>query len=534
MLKRLTISNYALIDVLDTEFPEHLVIITGDSGAGKSIMLGAISFLLGGKADAATIKDPSRNCVVEAQFDDHIVRRVLTPAGRSRVFIDDEPANLEQVRSLAAQEIDIHSQNSQMLLGDASFRLSVVDSFAGNSELLEQYRAAYNTCTSLKAELEQLQQEIRRREREREYTQFRYDQLLSAGLNAGELEQAEERQKTLANAGQIKETLSLAVQALAMSETPVEQQLKDIVRSLQKLSGVYPAAEELARRLESCRIEIKDIADTLDEGQEKIDSSSEALSQLEARIAEIYDLMRRNDASSESELISIRDAYAKELEDTDSLQEEQQSLSQAMAKADAECEDLCVRLGASRQKVLEPLSNLLQHAVRELDMPQAQFKVVCEPLPQRGRNGRESVSFLFSSTTSGALQEAAGCASGGEMSRIMLCIKHLLAQKAALPTVIFDEIDTGMSGSLADKIGRKIVEISKNIQVIAITHLPQVAAKGATHYLVYKEYLPEGAYSRIKEIKAGERESEIARMISGSNISAEALAAARVLLSEAN
>ena len=534
MLKRLTISNYALIDVLDIEFPEHLVIITGDSGAGKSIMLGALSLLLGGKADGAVIKDTSRNCVVEAQFDDHIVRRVVTPAGRSRVFIDDEPANLEQVRALSAEEIDIHSQNSQLLLGSEDFRLSVVDSFAGNASLLEDYRKAYSNCLALERELEQLRAQRRRREQQREYTQFRYDQLVAAALNEGELERIEEQQKTLANAGLIKETLSQAAAALAMGEMPLEQQLKDIVRSLQKIVEFYPAAGELAERLESCRIELKDISDTLDEGQEKIDSSAQALEQIEGRIAQIYELMRRNDASGEAELIAVRDAYGKELEDADSLCSQEERLAEQLAQADGLCSKLCGQLSASRQKALEPLSALLQDAVRDLDMPQARFRIESTPLAVRGRSGAEKLSFLFASTASGAMQEAAGCASGGEMSRIMLCIKSLLAEHSALPTVIFDEIDTGMSGSLADKVGRKIVQISKNIQVIAITHLPQVAAKGGTHYLVYKEYLPEGAYSRIKEIRQGERESEIARMISGSNISEEALAAARVLLSEAN
>ncbi len=534
MLKRLSISNYALIDVLDIDIPEHLVIITGDSGAGKSILLGALALLLGGKCDASVIKDTSRNCVVEAQFDDHIVRRVVSAAGRSRVFIDDEPANLEQVKELAADKVDIHSQNSQLLLSNADFALAVVDSYAGNSSLKEEYRKAYYAHAQIAARLDDIRQQIASRERERDYIQFRYDQLTLAHLFSGELEQLEEQQKTLANAAAIKETLAAAAAVLDSGDNPVEQQLREVGRSLQKIADCYPASAELLQRIQSCRIELKDIAATLEEQQEKIDASAEALHQVEDRLALLYDLMHRNDVSSVEELMAVRDAYGQDLQQSDTLQQQQQQLTSELAKADALCSQLCQRLSASRNDVTETLSALLQDAIRELDMPQAEFRVECTPLAQRGHSGAESARFLFDSTGSGRFNEAAKTASGGEMSRIMLCIKALLARRAALPTIIFDEIDTGMSGSLADKVGRKIVEIGENIQVIAITHLPQVAAKGGAHYLVYKDYLPGGAVSRIRKIEGEERLSEIARMISGSSISPEALAAARVLLEEAN
>ena len=534
MLRRLTISNYALIDVLDIEIPEHLVIITGDSGAGKSILLGALALLLGGKYDGAVLKDASRNCVVEAQFDSHIVRRVVTPAGRSRVFIDDEPATLEQIRSLASAEIDIHSQNSQLLLGSDDFRLSVVDAYAGDSALLKEYRGAFDAHASLSSELQKVLEERAARERERDYIKFRYDQLVEAALVPGELEQAEQLQKTLANAGQIKSTLTEAVDAISNGEQSVEQSLKDVARSLSKISGCYPDASDLAQRIESCRIELKDIADTLDSGQERIDASPEALQQVEERIALLYELMRRNDATNCEELIAVRDSYAKELENADSLAARQSELEKQLADAESRCSQLCARLSEARAGIVAQLSGLLQGDIRELDMPKAAFKIELVPLQQRGRSGAESVRFLFDSTGSGRFTDAGKTASGGEMSRIMLCIKAILARHAALPTIIFDEIDTGMSGSLADKVGRKIVEISKNIQVIAITHLPQVAAKGGAHYLVYKEYMPEGAVSHVKLVEGQERLSEVARMISGSSISPEALAAARVLIEEAN
>ena len=534
MLRRLIINNYALIDVLDIEIPEHLVIITGDSGAGKSILLGALSLLLGGKFDSGVIKDASRNCVVEAQFDDHIVRRVVTPAGRSRVFIDDEPASVEAVKALASSEIDIHSQHSQLLLGSEDFRLSVVDSFAGSEDLLKKYRSCFEAHQQAKSKLQQVRQLREQKERERDYTRFRFEQLEKAQIRPGELDEIEAQQKTLANAELIKENLIQAEEALSLSEQSVEHQIREAERLLDKISQYFTPAEELTRRLSSCRIELKDIADTIDAAQEKIDASPAALQQIEERIALLYDLMRRNDVTSEEELVAVFENYRRDLDDTDSLAHQEEALAAEERRLDALCEEACQRLSAARKAHLEQLSDYLQQDIRELDMPQAQFTVECETLSQRTASGREKVRFMFASTASGRPAEVIRTASGGEISRIMLCIKALLARHKALPTVIFDEIDTGMSGSLADKVGRKIVDISKNIQVIAITHLPQVAAKGGAHYLVYKEYLPQGALSRIRRIEGQERVSEIARMISGSSISSEAVAAAGVLLKESN
>ena len=534
MLRRLSINNYALIDVLELDIPEHLVIITGDSGAGKSIMLGALQLLLGGRFDASVIKDESRNCIVEAQFDDHIIRRVVNPAGRSRSFIDDEPATLEAVRELASREIDIHSQNSQALLSSDDFRLSVVDSYAGNGDLLTKYRKAYDAAGDLRRRLQQVRSLRENKERERDYVKFRYEQLCAASLKAGELEELEEKQKTLANAEQIKETLVQASSVISSGEQSVEQSLRDAARSLQKISAYFPAAEELSHRIDSCRIELKDVASTLEDSQERIDASPQALQQTEQRIAQLYDLMHRNDAGSEEELIAKRDAYEQDLKATDDLSQQEVALAADFEKADAECAALAAQLTKSRTAALAPLSDYLQQAIRELEIPQAQFRLEALPLQQRNRSGAENIRFLFSSTAAAKPVDLSQNASGGEISRIMLCIKSLLAQHKALPTVVFDEIDTGTSGSLADKMGRKIVEISKNIQVVAITHLPQVAAKGDAHYLVYKEYLPQGAVSRIRQVSGQERVGEIARMISGSSVTPEAMAAARVLLDESD
>ncbi len=533
MLKRLHISNYALIDVLDLEIPEHLVIITGDSGAGKSIMLGALSLLLGGRWDGTAIRDDSRNCVIEAEFSDHILRRVITPAGRSRAFIDDEPATLEAVRALAADEIDIHSQNGQQLLSSEDFRLDVVDSYAGNAALVGEYRKAYDAHAEISRQLEEVRRMRDRGDKERDYIQFRYESIAAAGIKAGELEEAEALQKSLANAEQIKQTLQSACDAICCGENSVEQQLRDSVRGLEKIGGFLPDAGALSQRIESCRIELKDLCDTMEQLQEGIDANAENLERVESRISQIYDLLRRNDAADEADLLRKQEEYAAALAQTDSLQSRESELSRSEREADEACEALCKKLSEARANAAGPLSEYLQSSIRELDMPKAQFSVEISRTPERGRSGRDKAGFLFCSTASGRKAEAWRNASGGEMSRIMLCIKSLLARHKSLPTIIFDEIDTGMSGSLADKVGRKIVEISKNIQTIAITHLPQVAAKGGAHFLVYKEYLPDGgALSRIRPLQGEERAAEIARMISGSNISAEALAAAQVLLNE--
>ncbi len=533
MLRRLSISNYALIDVLDIEVPEHLVIITGDSGAGKSILLGALALLLGGKTDGSVHRDPAKNCVIEAEFDDHIVRRVISPAMRSRVFIDDEPATLEQIRSLAMQKVDIHSQNSQLLLDNAQFRLSVVDSYAGTAGLLSEYQEAYGRHSALEREWKEICLRRQEAERNRDYNQFRWSRLDAASLETGELERLEAEQATLANSELIKETLAGALDVLSEGEESMDSRLKSVGHSFGKITECLPGSEELRQRIESCRIELKDIAASLEESFRTVDSAPDRLDTVESRIALIYDLMQKNGAESYDRLLEIRDDYRDELSATDDLSQQEAALAAAVAKADDECSRLCSRLSEAREAVLEKLSVSLQSAIRELEMPRARFEVKIERKAERTLTGADDVTFAFSSAGEPSLKDLTRCASGGEMSRIMLCVKSLLAEKAEMPTVIFDEIDTGISGALADKVGQKIVAMGEHAQVIAITHLPQVAVKGNAHFLVYKEYEEQSASSHIRKIEGGERVEEIARMISGSSITPEALAAARVLLDKA-
>lgn len=533
MLRRLSISNYALIDVLDIEVPEHLVIITGDSGAGKSILLGALALLLGGKTDSQVHRDQSKNCVIEAEFDDHIVRRVISPAMRSRVFIDDEPATLEQIRAIAMQKVDIHSQNSQLLLDNSQFRLSVVDSYAGTSSLLSEYQEAYNRHSALVKEWNEVCLRRHEAERNRDYNQFRWSRLDAASLEAGELELLESEQATLANSELIKETLAAALDVLSEGEESLDSRLKSVGHSFGKITDCLPGSEELRQRIESCRIELKDISASLEENFRTVDSAPERLDIVENRIALIYDLMQKNGAESYDRLLEIRDAYRDELSATDDLSQQEAALAAEVGKAEEECSRLCCSLSEAREAVLERLSDSLQNAIRDLEMPRARFEVRIERKTERTSSGADDVIFAFSSAGGPVLKDLTKCASGGEMSRIMLCVKSLLAEKSEMPTVIFDEIDTGISGALADKVGQKIVSMGENAQVIAITHLPQVAVKGNAHFLVYKEYAEQSASSHIRKIEGEERVEEIARMISGSTITPEALAAARVLLDRA-
>ncbi|MBP9986404.1 MAG: DNA repair protein RecN, partial [Bacteroidales bacterium] len=370
-------------------------------------------------------------------------------------------------------------------------------------------------------------------ERNRDYNQFRWQRLDAASPEAGELERLEAEQATLANSELIKETLAGALAILSEGEQSMDSRLKSVGHSFGKITDCLPGSEELRQRIESCRIELKDISASLEDSFSTVDSAPDRLDAVESRIALIYDLMQKNGADSYDRLLEIRDAYKDELSATDDLSQQEAALAAEVAKADNECSRLCSRLSEAREAVLEKLSGSLQSAIRELEMPRARFEVKVERKAERTPTGADDVIFAFSSAGEPSLKDLTKCASGGEMSRIMLCVKSLLAEKAEMPTVIFDEIDTGISGALADKVGQKIVAMGEHAQVIAITHLPQVAVKGSAHFLVYKEYGEQSASSHIRKIEGEERVEEIARMISGSTITPEALAAARVLLDRA-
>lgn len=532
MLSRLTIDNYALINHLDISFPGGLVIITGQTGAGKSILLGALSLLLGGKADISVIRDRVRNCVVEAQFTrgdgELIVRRVLTPAGRSRVFVDDEPVSTAELRELALELVDIHSQNQQLLVGRKEFQLSLLDRYSGLSPQVERYNALYDEYLSAVKRLEEKKSSVERNAAQRDYLQSVYEKLDAASLVDGEMEALEEEHTLLANSESLMEGLSTVGLALAREGDSIDSRLKESLNALSKTMKYLPALKALYERIEASRVEMKDIVSEVESCAQSVRFSPDKLEVVENRMALLSDLMRRNGVSTVSELIARRDELKRMLFSAEDDAYEIETLEKEVSAMAENLREQASSLHERRASQAPLLSEKLQASIRELEMPRALFEVCVTRSEGFSRYGCDDVSFLFDAN-GGVPTGLEKCASGGEMSRIMLCIKALMCRYTGMPTMFFDEIDTGVSGSIADRMGRIIVGMGVSMQVFAITHLPQVACKGDAHFLVYKEGqpLPE---TRIKKIEGPEREEEIARLLSGENLTPEALANARVLL----
>ena len=537
MLERLYIQNYALISSLDIEFPDNLVVISGETGAGKSILLGALSLVLGHKADAAALGDTSRNCVVEACFKAEdgtgtILRRVVSPQGRSRAFIDDEPVTLEQMKEKAALLVDLHSQFDQALLSSPRYQLSVLDAYAGISGETESFGQLYDRWQAAVKELADTRDRLQRDAGDRDYQEFQLRQLEEANLQEGELEELELEQKQLSSAEDISRELASAGNAFDSGEDSVDGRLRAVETALERLAGLVPQADSLRERVSSARVELKDIDYEVSLLSEKVKFSPERLQEVDDRLSLLYSLMRKHGVSTVEGLIAIRDTIASSLGDASSQEELLQELERRCSALEKECRAAAKLLHKSREKASSAFSASLQESVRSLEMPSATFSVALEET-SISRTGTDGVRFLFSANKGLAPRELAKCASGGELSRIMLCLKALMSSYMGLPTVIFDEIDTGVSGSVAHKMGEMIVSMGKNMQVIAITHLPQVASRGGAHFLVEKSEGEDGrTHTGIRRIEGNEREREIARMLSGSSITDEAVANARSLMKD--
>lgn len=554
MLSQLNVRNYVLIDSLEIQFPEGLVIITGQTGAGKSILLGALSLVLGSKADASVIGESADNCVVEAEFQldpedalarniieendldwnggSLLVRRVVARTGRSRAFLNDEPVTLPVLAQLAPRLVDIHSQHQTMLLSDHRFQLGLLDRYAGNRELLKSCKGAWDALSDLRRELADLDGRIASIERDREYNEAQWKQLDAAALVDGELEELEAEQKTLANAEEIKELLcecgNLAENHSDELDFSMVQSIREMERLLAKLSRFIPSAESLSSRLESCRLELDDVVGEITDLNEKMDVSPERLEFVEDRISLYFTLLKKHGAANVAELIDLRDRLSENLADSSVLQYRREELLKQIAKAGKDLDSVCEKLHKSRLKASEPFAKSIADSLHYLELPLAVFQVSIQDAPQ-GPDGSDSVVFLFSSTGRNAV-DVAKCASGGEMSRIMLCLKDMMARYASMPAMVFDEIDTGVSGSVADKMGSMICKMGSYMQVFAITHLPQVAAKGDAHYLVSKSLSTDKASSTITRLDNEQRILEIARMLSGSSLTEAAIANAKSLL----
>ena len=547
MLRSLHVRNYVLIDSLEIDFPEGLVIITGQTGAGKSILLGALGLALGGKADASLVGAHGETCVVEAEFsvdgnaplralmaendleegDTLLIRRTLNRTGRSRSFVNDEPVSLPVLQALSEQLIDIHSQHQTLRLGDPAFRMSLLDHYAGNTALLDACRKAWNNLQSLRKEFSDVSDRLRRMAAEKDYNEALFARLDAAKLRDGELEALETEQKQLAHAEELKEYLNKCEDILAPSDdrAPLTAQLKEAEKQAGRAARFIPALEPLVQRLESARLELEDIAEELEGANARIDVSPDRLEQVEDRMSLLYDLMKKHGVQTVGELIAERDRLSEALFDSTTLEERRAELEKSLGQAEKVYAAAADALHDAREKASEGFATAILASLAFLELDHAVFTVELGAAPE-GPAGRDAVRFLFSSTGK-TPQDLSKVASGGELSRIMLSLKAMMARYTAMPALIFDEIDAGVSGSAADRMGQMICRMGEDMQVFAITHLPQVAAKGNAHYLVTKE----NDITDIRLLSQEERIREIARLLSGSVITDAAVANARALLS---
>ncbi len=552
MLKALSVSNYVLIDSLEIQFPEGLIIITGQTGAGKSIILGALSLLMGAKADASAIADGADSCVVEAEFEAGggelaalleengiesdgntlVIRRVVYRTGRSRAFVNDCPVSLPILTAVSSHLIDIHSQHQNLLLTDSRFQLSVLDSYAGNGDLLDACRKAHSELLALRSELSQVSGKLERLKAERDYNEARFRQLDAAALRDGELDELEAEQQRLANAEEIKENLCGAEAFFSPQDDSIpspDAGLRNCIQLLTKVSRILPETGPLAERLSSVRIEMDDIASEISALNGRLEVSADRLQTVEERLSTLYGLLKSHSCRTIAELIAVRDRYSDALYDSDSLELRKEELEKESAQAAARLDGLAAKLHAARTGAAGSFSEAILASLRFLELDRSVFSVAfSETAP--GPTGIDSVRFLFSADGREPV-ELSKCASGGELSRIMLSLKAMMAKYTEMPTLFFDEIDSGVSGSVADRMGSMICGMGNDMQVFAITHLPQVAAKGNAHYLVTKSDDPSGrVVSTIRQLDAEERVMEVARMLSGSVVTDAAVANAKALL----
>lgn len=550
MLKHLYIKNFTLIDQLDIELHPGFSVITGETGAGKSIILGAIGLLLGNRADSKLIKQGEKKCTIEAHFDlsnygfeaffeahdidfepeDTIIRRELTATGKSRAFVNDTPVSLQMMRTLGEQLIDIHSQHQNLLLQKDDFQLNVVDIIAQDSTELAAYQTAFQCYKNAEKQLSELKEQIARAQENEEFMRFQFGELDSAGLTEGRQEELEQESETLSHAEDIKTAFYEADSLLNEDDNGVLSRLGRSLESLGNIENVYPKAQELVQRLSSVHIELKDIAEEISGESGLIDFDPSRLDSINQQLDQLNALEQKFHVSTERELIGIRDEMEKQLKNIEHSDEELETLEQEVKRRLDECEKLAGKLTTSRRKALKTVEAQMSSRLVPLGIPNVRFKVELTAKPL-STDGADKVQFLFSANTSTRMESVAQVASGGEIARVMLSLKAMVSGAVKLPTIIFDEIDTGVSGKIAQKMALIMQEMgNNNRQVISITHLPQIAALGSSHYKVEKEETPEGTRSRMRELTEEQRVAEIAQMLSGADISDAALQNARDLL----
>lgn len=549
MLTHLSIHNYALINQLTIDFTNGLSIITGETGAGKSILLGALGLVMGNRADLAALKDTEKKCVIEAQFSiegytlqelfeeldldyeqETIIRREILPSGKSRAFVNDTPVTLSVLNALKTKLIDIHSQHQTMQLSDVSFQFSVIDALAKNQAKIASYKRGLRTYNKLRKELKVLQEETEKSKEQYEYNLHLFHEFEEANLKEGEQEVLEEKLDKLNNIEEIKLNLSEALGVSINEEIGIQTLLNSLEGKLQKISSFSKQYEELANRVTSVKIELDDVVTELENANEEVEFNPNEIEELNDRLQLIYNLQKKHSVSTISELQEIHVSLAEkvaQVEDAGGVVAQKEAEIKEVAK---KLDDVANMITTSRNKVIPKLKKELEYLLSELGMPNARFAIELLSSEEYLSNGKDNLQFLFSANKGGNFGELKKVASGGELSRIMLSIKKILSENIQLPTIIFDEIDTGVSGEVSNKIAKIMQDMSAHMQVITITHLPQIASKGVQHYKVFKGEEKGVTTSNLKLLSEDERIREIAEMLSGKDVSESALTHAKELL----
>lgn len=549
MLTSLSIKNFALIEKLDIDFSENFSIITGETGAGKSILLGALGLVLGKRADLSSLKNKEEKCVIEAQFDiarynlesffeandldfekETIIRREILSSGKSRAFVNDSPVNLQELQELGEYLIDIHSQHQTQELSEENFQFDIIDSMAGNTSEIAAYKSLLKKYRSLKTNLTALQSRLQDASKEQDYNSFLLEELLAAKLKSGEQEELESVFEQLNNVELIKENLDRAVSIAEEEQFGVLHNLKEIKASLQKIASFSADYNSLFERITSASIELDDIVSELSQKAESLMSDPEQLELVNQKLQTIYNLQQKHQVKTVDELLLIQEDLDKKVISVDSLQQEIEQAEKEIAESESSLDTIAATISEKRQNAIPVLTEKLVAILELLGMPNVRFKIEITLSDSYHANGKDDLQFLFAANKGSDFGLLKKTASGGEMSRIMLAVKSILAQYQKLPTIIFDEIDTGVSGEIAHKMGEIMREMSKTMQVFAITHLPQIAAKGNTHFKVFKSVVGDQTLSELKLLSADERVIEIAQMLSGKDISDSAINHAKALL----
>jgi DNA repair protein RecN (Recombination protein N) len=549
MLQHLRIQNFALIEETEVHLNNGLTVITGETGAGKSILLGALGLTLGSRADVSSLHDKTKKCIIEAQFNIKeyslrsffesneldfeevtTIRREITSEGKSRAFINDTPTTLSVLKELGEQLIDIHSQHETLLLKETNFQFELVDAFAQTTNLFSDYKKQFNALQKLRKQLEELTAQEIQAKKELDYFQFQFNELEEANVKVGEQQQLEEESETLENAEFIKGSLVKSSLAINGGDENIVSALALVKQQLQSVSKFGKQFNELFERINSVSIELKELSKDIDACEEDVVYDNSRLEEVNAQLDKLNRLFKKHGVNSEEELLTIKTDIEAKLQQFSSLEVAIEKTQKEIFASEKQCKSLAKDLSDKRQKSTAGIEQNIKNMLTGLSMANAQFKIELKPLDALSFNGQDSISFLFTANKGAEFKELHKTASGGELSRLMLCLKALLAERTALPTIIFDEIDTGVSGDVADKIGNILFRMGKTMQVITITHLPQMASKGGNHLFVYKSDSKDKTTSSIKALNKEERIAEIAKMLSTGTPTETALKNAKELL----